>query len=146
MKRGGELKRSPMRRKPLKKNGESDAQAVWRIVRQEVLERDQYCCQAETRGWPWHECWGQLHVHHIIRRSQGGRDHPSNCVTLCARAHDQVHANPELARVYGLLRRASEEPCGRCGHMKSDHGFINPGCAWGPYGMGCPCQAFEEAA
>jgi 5-methylcytosine-specific restriction endonuclease McrA len=32
--------------------------------------------------------WGPLDVHHVIRRSAGGTDEPSNLLRLCRRHHD----------------------------------------------------------
>lgn len=34
-----------------------------------------------------------LHVHHIVYRSQGGEDEPSNLIVLCAEHHDKVHSD-----------------------------------------------------
>jgi len=52
-----------------------------------VLNRDNYKCQ---------KCKGKnkdnrLHVHHIIWRSIGGTDGPSNRITLCKTCHDRLH-------------------------------------------------------
>jgi len=58
-------------------------------VKQYVLNRDNYICQ---------NCKAKnikLHVHHIIYKSNGGTDKPSNLITLCIPCHDKVH-NDEL--------------------------------------------------
>lgn len=103
MKRGGELKRTSMRRRPLKKKGETDQQAVWRIVRQEVLERDQYSCQAsELVG---DACFGSLHVHHLLPRGRGGEDVLSNLKSVCLWHHQWIHDHPADSYRLGLLRR-----------------------------------------
>jgi 5-methylcytosine-specific restriction endonuclease McrA len=50
-----------------------------------VLDRDGYSCQ---------KCKikkGRLHVHHIIFKSNGGTDTPSNLITLCENCHEKLH-------------------------------------------------------
>lgn len=76
-------------------------QRAWSGIREQVIERDQTCqLAARMEG---HQCYGAGHVHHILRRSQGGSDHPSNLVLLCAAAHDWTHNNPAEAALFGLL-------------------------------------------
>ncbi len=55
-------------------------------VKAYVLARDGYKCQCGKSG-----CSEQLHVHHIVFRSQGGSDAPSNLITLCKKHHDALH-------------------------------------------------------
>lgn len=50
-----------------------------------------------------------LHVHHRIRRSQYGGNGSENLITLCAKDHMWVHANPYAARAEGLLLRATDD-------------------------------------
>ena len=52
------------------------------MIRQKILERDSYTCQicfseAETK----------LHVHHILKRRDGGTDHFDNLITVCPTCH-----------------------------------------------------------
>ncbi|MDQ7826440.1 MAG: HNH endonuclease signature motif containing protein [Candidatus Eremiobacteraeota bacterium] len=47
-----------------------------------ILKRDRFRCQS-----PGCRCRRNLHVHHIIRRSQGGTDDPWNLITLCEACH-----------------------------------------------------------
>ncbi|HXI03412.1 MAG TPA: HNH endonuclease [Candidatus Saccharimonadales bacterium] len=49
-----------------------------------ILERDGWRCMV-----PWCRSMGtgRLHVHHLIRRSEGGTDAPWNLITLCAACH-----------------------------------------------------------
>jgi 5-methylcytosine-specific restriction endonuclease McrA len=55
-------------------------------VKREVLGRDRWKCQyCGTRN--------NLHVHHIVYRSEQGRDTSDNLVTLCLPCHDGVHGN-----------------------------------------------------
>ncbi len=71
--------------------------------REEIRTRDgQRCAKC---GSP-----RDLHVHHRIRRSQGGRDEPQNLVTLCQIHHSWVHANPMAARREGLLLSRGTDP------------------------------------
>lgn len=54
-------------------------------VKAYVLHRDGYQCQkCKTKK-------GNLHVHHIVFRSNGGTDTPSNLITLCEGCHDRLH-------------------------------------------------------
>ncbi|MDQ7823847.1 MAG: HNH endonuclease signature motif containing protein, partial [Candidatus Eremiobacteraeota bacterium] len=47
-----------------------------------ILKRDRFRCQT-----PGCRCRRNLHVHHIIRRSQGGTDDPWNLIVLCEACH-----------------------------------------------------------
>jgi len=54
-------------------------------VKAYVLHRDGYKCQ---------KCKAKntkLHVHHIVFRSNGGTDTPSNLIVLCLNCHDKLH-------------------------------------------------------
>jgi len=55
-------------------------------VKAYVLTRDEHQCYFKKN------CSKELHVHHIIFRSRGGSDAPSNLITLCEKHHQQVHA------------------------------------------------------
>ena len=51
-----------------------------------VYLRDQWRCRfSKSRN--------NLHCHHIIYRSQGGKDSLANLVALCYSHHDMVHAH-----------------------------------------------------
>jgi ATP-dependent DNA helicase RecQ len=72
----------------------------WVKVREAVLKRDNYRCL---------ECGircnsAEADVHHLLPRSAGGADEPSNLVTLCDGCHAAFH--PKLA---GRLARRSIE-------------------------------------
>lgn len=56
-------------------------------VKQYILARDSYTCQAGKKG-----CVEKLHVHHLTFKSQGGSDAPSNLLTLCEKHHADLHA------------------------------------------------------
>lgn len=50
-----------------------------------VLNRDNYTCQCcKTRK-------RNLHVHHIVYRSNGGSDEEDNLIVLCKSCHDKLH-------------------------------------------------------
>jgi 5-methylcytosine-specific restriction endonuclease McrA len=51
-----------------------------------------------------------LHVHHRIARSQGGRNYCEGLITLCAACHTWVHSHPYEAREDGWLLRGWENP------------------------------------
>ena len=52
----------------------------------EILGRDGFKCRNWNCGFR-----GNLHVHHIVFRSQGGDDTECNLLTLCSSCHDGVH-------------------------------------------------------
>jgi hypothetical protein len=57
-------------------------------VKAYVLDRDGYRCQSGRKC----KHSAKLHVHHIVFRSNGGTDTPSNLRTLCSTCHDDLHA------------------------------------------------------
>ncbi|WP_407116261.1 DEAD/DEAH box helicase [Bradyrhizobium sp. LMG 9283] len=74
--------------------------ADWRILREGVLRRDQFkCVECKTKC-----SRAEADVHHLLPRSAGGRDDPSNLITLCDGCHAAYH--PKLAA--GLARRTIE--------------------------------------
>ncbi len=52
-----------------------------------ILERDGWRCSN-----PLCRARSRLHVHHIVFRSHGGSDDPSNLITLCLACHALVHS------------------------------------------------------
>ena len=72
-------------------------------TREEIRARDGHRCA---------KCGSNrdLHVHHRIRRSQGGRDDSQTLVTLCAQCHSWVHQHPMAARREGLLLSRGTDP------------------------------------
>jgi len=56
-------------------------------VKAYVLNRDHYQCQAK-RAIKHHPI---LNVHHLIFRSEGGTDTPTNLLTLCQQCHTDLH-------------------------------------------------------
>lgn len=101
MKRGKPLQaKSSLQRRPMKKVVKIDEE--WRDARLAVLERDRMACQAF--GVAALDCWGRLHVHHILPRSRGGKHDLGNLVTLCSRHHDWAHGHPVAAKELDLIR------------------------------------------
>ena len=49
-----------------------------------------------------------LHVHHKLRRAQGGSDCDANLVVLCADHHRWVHDYPEIHTQLGYLVRSHQ--------------------------------------
>jgi len=68
-----------------------------------VLYRDDYQCQkCKTKK-------GKLHVHHVVFRSNGGTDTPSNLITLCESCHDKLHSGEfEIKGVRSKTKHATE--------------------------------------
>jgi len=58
-------------------------------VRRAVYARDGYACVICNSV-------GAIHLHHIQKRSQGGKSAPSNLVCLCPTCHAIVHGECEL--------------------------------------------------
>lgn len=99
MKRSGPLRRTAFKRKPLRR------EAMDPDLRAAALKRDNWTCR--LKGLAPHDCWGELHVHHIRLRSQGGGDELGNLATLCPDAHDWVHNRERAqAEALGLIVRA----------------------------------------
>jgi HNH endonuclease len=65
--------------------GKDVAMNDWHIMRQQVLERDNYTCQG--CGISEKECHRSLDVHHKIPYNKGGLDVLDNLVTLCPKCH-----------------------------------------------------------
>src|SRR4051794_19977734 len=62
--------------------------------------RDGFCC----RDCGERSDRRELDVHHLIRRTDGGRDEASNCITLCDGCHAARHLNLQVS----LSRRSIE--------------------------------------
>jgi ATP-dependent DNA helicase RecQ len=75
--------------------------ADWANIREAVLRRDGYKCR--ECGKPCRSA--EADVHHLLSRSAGGPDEPSNLVTLCDGCHAAHH--PKLAG--RLARRVMEK-------------------------------------
>lgn len=101
------MKRSPIRRKtPLRGTSTlrrlNGASPQWRKVRRWVADRSGGWCEARIDGI----CTSRgEHAHHILMRSQGGRDDLGNLLWVCGACHGHIHANPAASYERGHLRR-----------------------------------------
>ena len=81
------------------------AKEIPQKVRDEVLARDSFdewpCCIYCGAPGPG------LHLHHVVRRSQGGKHEASNLVTLCYKCHGRLHDGDHEIQRYAedYLRR-----------------------------------------
>lgn len=65
-------------------------------IRWRVLLRDNgTCADCKKKGVGN----GDLHVHHIKHRSEGGKDTLRNLITLCVRCHRKRHKKPKKAEM-----------------------------------------------
>lgn len=105
MKRGGPLKRkTPLRQVG---RGRGAKEILWTRCKNEVRHRCGGRCEANITG-----CTVRMdHVHHLLPRSQGGKDDASGCIGVCWSCHRWIHDNPARARALGLLW-TKEAPCG----------------------------------
>jgi len=61
-------------------------------IRAYVLHRDKYTCQlCAKKNVPFQ-------LHHVVPRSQNGKDHPDNLITLCPECHVKVHTDTKLLK------------------------------------------------
>ncbi len=79
----------------------SEEQGEWLSARKIVLARDQHRCQRCQELC----AKGDADVHHVVPRSLGGSDEPSNLITLCDGCHGAVHPNQQAILSQGFLRR-----------------------------------------
>lgn len=82
--------------------------AVYAQARRQVYERSQGMCEGNVEGVCPPLPHAAEHVHHILRRSQGGGHDLGNLAHLCHRVHQWTHDNPAAARTLGLLRSRGE--------------------------------------
>jgi len=59
-------------------------QPAWRQLSRFVVQRDGSCLECGSTRY--------LAAHHVIARNEGGADHPSNLIALCASCHARVEA------------------------------------------------------
>lgn len=72
-------------------------------VKAYILHRDNYQCQKCKAKK------GKLHVHHIVFRSNGGTDAPSNLIVLCKFCHNKLHKGEfEIKGVRSKTKHATE--------------------------------------
>lgn len=100
MRRGGPLeRRTPLR--SVGKKGRADRREL-DAVRTELLFRSRGRCEA--RGFS-DLCTGYgVEVHHVVKRSLGGKHTPENCVLICEFCHAKTETDPAEALAAGWLR------------------------------------------
>jgi 5-methylcytosine-specific restriction endonuclease McrA len=87
------LRRTMFRRKAPKPSPMKQA-------REAVVRRSSGRCEALTPV-----CTGRMeHAHHVVRRSQGGKDEPENLLACCAACHGYIHDHPAESFDRGWLR------------------------------------------
>jgi hypothetical protein len=73
----------------------------------EVRARSRGRCEAMIAP----DCVGRgQHLHHVVRRSQGGADDASNLLDLCAADHSLIHANPDWSKRHGFITSNCDVP------------------------------------
>ena len=78
---------------PTAKRRQNKSQAkrrAYALVCRAVDARDGLCCRI-CRNY----CV-EAHHHHIVFRSRGGKDVPSNLIRICAGCHDAIHSTRKL--------------------------------------------------
>ena len=55
------------------------------------------------------DCYGYLHRHHKLMRSQGGDSHITNLLLVCDTHHRFIHAEPAMSYAMGWLVRRTEK-------------------------------------
>jgi len=94
----------PIRNKGLRRRSEKGAAADATLAASKRIVRERSGGRCEAGPFAPEVCTGTAdHVHHIIPRSAGRDDSPSNLLDLCAAHHAWVHAHPAEARLAGLL-------------------------------------------
>lgn len=68
------------------KEYQNGVQKGYENVKAYVLARDKHTCYFNSS-----KCVEKLEVHHLVFRSQGGSDKPSNLITLCKKCHTKLH-------------------------------------------------------
>jgi hypothetical protein len=81
------------------------AQKDFYNIKAYVLDRDNYKCQSGRKV----KHSAKLHAHHVVFRSQGGTDAPSNLKVLCETCHNDLHAGKfELKAKKSKTKHATE--------------------------------------
>jgi ATP-dependent DNA helicase RecQ len=89
----------------------------WRRIRESILRRDEFKCV--ECGEPCEA--NEADIHHLLPRSAGGSDEPSNLITLCDGCHAAHH--PKLSA--GLARRAIERWAARLAFWLDRQGSVS---------------------
>lgn len=97
-------------------------------TRKAIYKREGYACAVCDSN-------RQLEIHHVIRRSRGGGNHPDNLVCLCHICHCLVHGERVMPDAYrrslGPLRPEDVELA--VVEYLADYYAENEGRAWWPW-------------
>ena len=77
-----------------KRQAAKDKAANWSRVCRLVKARDRHCRVCKSAP-------GE-HVHHIVYRSHGGKDVPSNLLWVCLDCHRDIHAKVTLVKFHTI--------------------------------------------
>ena len=95
---------------------------TWDSIRDRILARDgRRCTVSRLIGGG---CKGDLHVHHIVPRDEGGTDEDDNLGTTCARHHPMW----EALRAAILEWRERANPRRRCHHSSHRYPGAREAC------------------
>lgn len=102
--RGGPLRRSASLKRltPLRPMSKKKRQQRAETAPVRAVVTDLPCLLCGTRR--------DVHPHHRLLQSQGGKDEEANLIPLCNRCHDRVHDKNGRAYRAGLLVRSWESP------------------------------------
>ena len=79
------------------------------LLCRKILQRDNWRCRScQLRS--------NLHVHHIVFRSQGGLDDDKNLITVCNSCHEGIHTAIQDG-TFGLSLLVTDEEAGANSHV-----------------------------
>jgi len=90
------------RKTPMKRNRPKSDSQFHPAARAEIERRSNRQCEVGTK---FCTIKGE-HIHHRLRRSQGGGGTVQNGLMCCRACHDWIHANPAIAYEKGWLLRS----------------------------------------
>lgn len=95
--KGSSPKKAKKRKTPSRENG----LATWKRTQKWVMSRANDHCEARIAE----VCtFRAVHVHHVVLRSRGGSDDPSNLMAVCNPCHTFIHHEPDWATEHGFMR------------------------------------------
>lgn len=103
------MKRTPLKRsKPFRPTGKTTQgwrktsnRPGWAKARAAVHARSGGRCEVQVAR----NCYGHgTSAHHVVLRSRGGSDDPSNLLWICPPCHGWVHGNPAKATERGWMK------------------------------------------
>lgn len=84
----------------------SGSRWAWSHARDAVLKAEPWCRACAATG----KRTRATGVHHLVQRSDGGSDHPSNLMPLCDEHHKHMHGKQDRGRGEGSSRLCSPPP------------------------------------